>query len=325
MYSMTIFKPPRWWQQQQRYVYDNKTHRVMDFECWNDFVDLLQKLSLRQIQTKTDAELISPAVFEDNCPRRNKHVLMWAQWAAIDVDDVDLDDDVKTFVGNQLGDWDCVVYSTASSTQQHPKFRVVFRLTRNVYNNEIKHFWSALNTHIGNINDQQTKDLARMYYTPATYQAADNFFFVNKGEAIDVDQLLMKYPQPAEKHPVDFLHRLPEQWQQQIVDHRQSLMDNVDVKWINYTDCPFVNKNLINQYKTISSIDGTGRYRMIYKIMCSTAASAINNKYPMTTAELVELIRQLDNDTSRRYQHRPLDVEANNAIQYAYQNFFSKK
>jgi hypothetical protein len=320
---MTLFKPPRWWDQQQRYVYDNKTHRVMDFERWEDFVDLLQQLSKRRLRTKQQAELISPAVFEQDSPRRNKHVLNWARWAAIDVDDCDVDGDVESFCRNLFGDVDYVIYSTASSTKQQPKFRVVLRLSRDVYNKEIKHFWFALNTHIGGVNDRQTKDLARMYYTPATYDGANNFFFTNSGESVNVDKLLTTYPHVVDKKTTNFLERLPEQWQQQIISQRQSLMDNSNITWKDYRDCPFVNRKLVDQYKSISTIDGSGRYRMIYKIMCSIAAEAVSNKYPITSSELVYLIKQLDNDTSRRYENRPLDIEADNAIQYAYQNYFS--
>jgi hypothetical protein len=36
--------------------------------------------------------------------------------------------------------------------------------------------------------------------------------------------------------------------------------------------------------------------------------------------EIVELIKQLDGDTSRRYEKRPLAVEADRAVEYAYRN-----
>ena len=44
--------------------------------------------------------------------------------------------------------------------------------------------------------------------------------------------------------------------------------------------------------------------------------------YPLTVNQLVELIKQIDADTSRKYQNRPLDVEANNALDYAYRNAY---
>jgi hypothetical protein len=54
--------------------------------------------------------------------------------------------------------------------------------------------------------------------------------------------------------------------------------------------------------------------------MVTIAMNAIKEKYPITTNEIVTLIKEIDNDTSRKYQHRALDVEANNALEFAYRN-----
>ena len=59
---------------------------------------------------------------------------------------------------------------------------------------------------------------------------------------------------------------------------------------------------------------------MLYKIMVSIAANAIKESYPITSQEIVTLIRQLDMDTSRKYENRALDTEAENALEYAYRN-----
>ena len=80
MQSLTVFKSPRWWEAKNRYVYDNKTHRRMDFDTWNKFVDFLEKLSERPLEGKQDAELISPAVFKTDTTRKNDNVLNWAGW-----------------------------------------------------------------------------------------------------------------------------------------------------------------------------------------------------------------------------------------------------
>jgi hypothetical protein len=59
---------------------------------------------------------------------------------------------------------------------------------------------------------------------------------------------------------------------------------------------------------------------MIYKIMIAIAGNAVKKGYPLTVNQLVDLIKQIDADTSRKYQHRPLEVEANNALEYAYKH-----
>ena len=73
-------------------------------------------------------------------------------------------------------------------------------------------------------------------------------------------------------------------------------------------------------FRSIAGIDGSGRYRMIYKIMTSIACSAVKRRYPITSGEVAELVRQLDADSSRIYQNRALKVEADRAIEYAYKN-----
>ena len=56
------------------------------------------------------------------------------------------------------------------------------------------------------------------------------------------------------------------------------------------SDCPFVNKKLIADYRAIAGIDGSGRYRMIYKIMTSIACTAVKRRYPITSGEVAELV-----------------------------------
>lgn len=318
MYSMTIFKSPRWWEEKQRFVYDNKTHRRMDFESWDKFERFFYKLSEREMNGKQDAELITPAVFKPDSPRRNVNVTAWAGWAAVDVDDVEIEGDINAFVHNLVRDWKFICYSTASSTQDRPKFRIVLQTDEHIQPANIKHFWYALATDLNSIGDKQCKDFSRMYYVPALYAGANNFIFSGGAEPVSVSGLLRKYPYVESKNSTSFLDRLPDAWKEQIIEHRKSALDNTSYKWTSYKDCPFVSKRLIQEWYTIANTDGSGRYRMIYKIMVAIALNAIKKNYPLTVIELVELIRQLDADTSNKYESRPLEIEANNALEYAY-------
>ena len=74
-----------------------------------------------------------------------------------------------------FGAYEYVCYSTASSTVKKPKFRLVFPLTKEVHAKDLSHFWFAMNKEFKDIGDEQTKDLARMYYVPAQYPNAYNF------------------------------------------------------------------------------------------------------------------------------------------------------
>lgn len=320
MYSLTVFKSPRWWEEQQRYVYDNKTHRRLDFEAWDSFVSFLYKLSKRPLEGKQHAELISPAIYEAGAKRGNKNVLAWAGWCAVDIDDWDFEGDLKDELNRRYGRWNYVVYSTASSSTTKAKFRIVWQLGRHVDVSEIKHFWFALQSYLDDRGDKQCKDFSRMYYIPAQYAGANNFIFHNTGDPLDVDYLLEAYPYSEKQSSSNFLDRLPDAWREQIIEHRKSTLDNTSYFWTSYQDCPFVSKRMISDWMTIANTDGTGRYRMIYKIMIAIAGNAVKKGYPLTANQLVDLIKQIDADTSRKYQNRALDVEANNALEYAYKN-----
>ena len=320
MFSMTIFKPPRWWAEQERYVYDNKTHRRMDFQDFDGLEKTLFGLSQQQKKGKKDAELISPAIFESGTTRANKNVIAWAGWCAVDVDDIEIDGGIDAWVRNLVPSWRFICYSTASNRRGRPKFRLVFELGGTLEAERIAHFWYALNKELGDIGDSQTKDLSRMYYIPSKYDDADNFIFTGTGSPIDIDDLLSRHPYVEKKRSGSFLDRLPPEMVEQVINHRKTKLQNTNYSWSSYLDCPFVNKSMINEYRRIAYVDNSGRYAMIYKIMCSIASNAIKREYPIQTAEIVDLIKQLDADTSRRYENRPLTVEADRAVEYAYRN-----
>lgn len=307
-YSLTIFKN----------IYDNKTNKRMDFNSWNEFEELLYLLSIQPLKNKSDAYLISPATYINNSTRANKNVINWAKWAAVDVDDHNISGNLEEELISKYGDYYFVCYSTASSTIEFPKFRLVFPLSNPVENNSIKKFWFALNSKLKNIGDKQTKDLSRMYYIPATYDNSNNFIFTNKGSHINPSELMEEYPFVEPAGSKGFLDHLPEDVRNAIIEYRKNKMDNKDkYSWTGLRDCPFVNKNIINQYKAISQ---TGWYHKMYQFMVSVAFNSIKNEYPISEDELEKLARELDRETGNWYAKRPLRVEAASAIDYAYRN-----
>jgi len=306
MYTLTLFKNR----------YDNKTNKTMSFETWDEFVSLLFLLSEKP-DTKATAPLISPATYEEGTTRSNKNVELWGKWAAVDVDDIDIDADrLREVLVERFGHWDFVCYSTASSTVDRPKFRLVFNLMETVHKDQISKFWWALNTELDSIGDRQTKDLSRMYYVPAKYDNAHNFIFRNAGRPIDVDYLVVKHPY-KEKEGKNFLDRLPDDLQKAVIAHRKSQMENTNFSWSSYHDCPFFPRRLAMEYKSITE---TGWYHKMYQIMVATAGSAIKKGYPITAREIAQMCRQLDIETGNWYTGRPLEVEADRAVEYAYRN-----
>lgn len=308
MYSLTIFKNQ----------YDNQTHRSLDFETWEDFEALLYGLSKQPLASKREASLISPATYKPNTTRANDNVVEWGSWAAIDVDDQIFKQNLQQELKKQYGQYKFVCYSTASSTDDHPKFRLVFPLKERVEAERIKHFWFALNTEIGGIADKQTKDLSRMYYIPANYAGANNFIFSNNaGATIDPEVIMAKHPYVDSSKAKSFFDRLPLEMQKRVLEHRKNQSMNTNVTWSSYQDCPFVSRSMINEYTMISQ---TGWYAKMYQMMCSIAVKAVRMNYPISSAEIAMLCREIDRDTGNWYENRPLEVEANNAIEFAYRN-----
>tara|TARA_R100000951_G_scaffold24316_1_gene20529 strand:- start:9446 stop:10330 length:885 start_codon:yes stop_codon:yes gene_type:complete len=290
----------------------------MDFDSWDRFTTFLSKLSERPLDGKQDAELISPAIFKPDTTRKNDNVISWAGWAAVDVDDVQIDRGIlENELCNRFGHWTYICYSTASSTAAVPKFRLVFQLSGEVPQDRIRHFWYALNKELGDIGDEQTKDFARMYYIPARYANADNFLFSNNADSIDVDYVLARWPYDHKRNAKDFMDRLPPAWREQIVEYRKGKLDNTSYVWSGYQDCPFWPKKLAVEYMTISS---TGWYRQMYRIMIAVAGKSVEKGYPITATQIVELCRQFDGETGNWYENRPMEVEANNALEYAYKH-----
>jgi len=308
MISLTIFKN----------IFDNKTNKRMDFPDFSAFEKFLYKLSSENLASKKDAVLMSPATYTPDTTRKNDNVIEWASWCCVDVDEYISEGNLKDDLVNRFGDHYFVCYSTASSTIDQPKFRIVFPLTTSVERDKIKHFWYALNTELGDLADKQTKDLSRMYYIPATYAGAHNFIFSHTdGDYINPDQLMEKHAYAQKSNLNNFFDRLPEEIQKEVIKHRKEKLDKTDVHWTSYRDCPFFPRNLETEYRAINN---TGWYHKMFQIMVAVAGNAIKRKYPITAAEISTMCRELDNETGGWYANRPMDKEADRALEYVYKN-----
>lgn len=308
--QLTIFKS----------IKDIKTSRKMRFETFDALVSLLHKLS-KEVYTKpskegpsqkTDASLISPAVYKPGTTRKNVNVERWGGWCAIDVDDFDcsFDEAVEKFKGHR-----CVIYSTSSSKSGDERFRVVFDLDRSVPQEEIKHFWYALNNEFGNLADVQTKDMSRMFYTPAAYPGSDPFFIDNPGEVLAVDRLLEKWPYVSSQNLK--MKRYGAEIFEKMKAARIAQCNDTNFTWTSYRDCPFVNQRHITEYRAITE---SGWYSKMYTIMTSIACSAIDKNYPISVSEISELCRQIDADTGGWYANRNFELESSRALEFAIEN-----
>lgn len=308
MIQFTVFKS----------LFDNKTHRKGCFPDFNTFEKMLYDLSTKPLNSKKDAQLISPATYQPNTTRANVNVVEWAGWCAVDVDDFKSEGDLQNELYSRFGHYQYVCYSTGSSTEDFPKFRIVFPLRENVQAHKIKHFWFALQSELGDLGDKQTKDLSRMYYIPGLYNGAYNFIFSNRiGSPVDPGELMIKWPYAEKANLNNFFDRLPEKIQNQIIEHRKQKLDNTNIHWTSYKDCPFFPRKLEAEYRMINN---TGWYHKMYQIMVAIAGNAIKQQYPITSAEISKMCRELDTETGNWYENRPLDKEADRALEYVYKN-----
>lgn len=294
-------------------IYDNKTHKVLNYKSFDEFETILFKLaSMDKYKTKSSAPLISPAVYEDNSTRANDNVVKWTKFAILDVDNYEGKfEDIK----QKYNQYKYVCYSTASSTAEKPKFRLVFPLTSEVHKENIKHFWYALNKEIGDIADVQTKDISRMFYVPSQYENAHNFIFSHDGKIIDPYELMQKHPY-VEKS-TNMIDRLPPAIRNALIEYKKSTLTNTNYSWTDYSDCPFVNKRQVEEYKSITE---TGWYFKMYEIMVTIAGNAMSKGYPITAKEVEYICRSLDYETGGWYGKRPMDKEAQRAIDFVFKN-----
>ena len=298
-------------------MFDNKTEKRIDVANFDAFERTLYSLSEKPRASKKDADLISPAVYDISTTRANRNVLEWGGWCAVDVDDMQFEGELNDALIKYTRNWRFVCYSTASSTVSFPKFRLVFPLKRALSNGEISSFNFALQKAIGGIGDEQTKDLARMYYIPAKYDGANNFIFSVDGDFVDPDALMKEFPYEQKSNSSQFFDRLPEAIQKQIIEHRKGQLDNTNVVWSSYRDCPFFPRNMEAEYRTITN---TGWYHKMYQIMVAIASKAVRNNYPITANEIAKLCQELDAETGNWYKNRPIDKEADRALEYVYKN-----
>ena len=285
----------------------------MDYNSFDEFEQILYKLSeSTKYPTKKDAPLISPAVYIPDTTRANDNVLAWGGFGILDIDDYEgrMED-----IEEKYSQYRYVCYSTASSTVENPKFRLVFPLTDQVGKDDIKHFWFALNKEIGDIADAQTKDLSRMYYVPAKYKDSFNFIFSHDGEVMNPMTLMAKHPYVKPNQTM--FDRFPPAIQEALLERKRNQLNNKNFTWTSYRDCPFVNQKQIDDYKGIT---GTGWYAKMYEIMLTTAGNAMSKGYPITSKEIEYLCRDLDNDTGNWYSKRDFEKEAERAIDFVFKN-----
>jgi hypothetical protein len=58
----------------------------------------------------------------------------------------------------------------------------------------------------------------------------------------------------------------------------------------------------------------------MYQIMIATAGNAVKRGYPISAKQIADMCQELDNETGQWYGNRPLEKEADGALEYIYRN-----
>ena len=72
--------------------------------------------------------------------------------------------------------------------------------------------------------------------------------------------------------------------------------------------------------KTEKCVEHQADWTMGPRWRVATAGNAIKCGYPITAKQIADLCRQFDNENGMWYTNRPLEKEADRAVEYAYRN-----
>lgn len=151
------------------------------------FDQLKNLMSKRVFRDEKDGKSFSPHRLMDGATRSNLGV-EFLSMAVADIDDGISLDELRPAISQYT--W--IATSSFSHTNDHPKFRLVFPLTRDVYTAEWKVFVAGFHSLLGNHVDPSTKDPARFFFLPSCPEEFkdDVFYEVNEGEWMDPESCL---------------------------------------------------------------------------------------------------------------------------------------
>lgn len=125
--------------------------------------------------------------------RKNTNVL-YRTVATLDIDYGTLDvwDDFTMAFG-----FAAMLYSTHKHSAEHPRYRLVFPLSRQVKPAEYEPLCRKIAAELGiDLFDDTTYELPRLFYWPSTSKDAEYVFEYQDGPACDVDKILSQYVDP---------------------------------------------------------------------------------------------------------------------------------
>jgi hypothetical protein len=311
-------------------VYDRYTDKKIYGNSFDEFEAYFKRLfDESNFQKKTDAKLFSPAVYKSGTTRQNVNVEKFSSWFAADLDSFVFDPNSTEILQDQLenafpksiGTYRYFIYSTARSSRDKPKMRIIFELTNGINPDKITLFWYSMNEILKGSIDKQTKDHARMFYQPGQYETSDNRFFFSSPKnrpVLNPESLIADFDSEFLISKT-FLKTLPDTIISEIAKLKKGRL-NKQYSWTSWQDCPFVNKEKVSEYHSIVIMNTDGRYFGLYRLMVSVASIAIKKGYPITASEVETIVRDIDNSIDGFYRKRNISKEAAHAVSFAYES-----
>ena len=329
-----------------RNLYDNKTNKTLLFGSLTSFESFFVNCFENQsFERKEEAKLFSPAMYRKGDTRKNDNVQYYGRWFAMDIDsfsssssDIENVNDAERVIrselfpkGSELLNYRFFCYSTASARKDKIKFRLVFPLSSVVQKSNLRPFWFAMNIEMNKMIDRQTKDISRMFYTPGHYQDAFNFFWINDKESLmNPEKIIDKHTSIDEnfllncqsREGTTYIDRLPDAIANEVKKFRKNKLENnkIEYTWSDFNNCPFVHRDALDEYRAIVYNRATGRYHGLYRLMVSIASIAVKKGYPISSFELENLVREIDNSIDGYYKKRKISVEVDRALEFVYSN-----
>lgn len=201
-----------------------------------------------------------------------------------------------------------IAYNSASCRKEDIRFRVVFELDRPVEHKEFLHFWTNLNRLYDNLFDKQTNFIEKTNACPRTFDGALNFILEKGNKKVCVNKVknAFIYTPPQKKLDIEMFSDFKA---------KQIKLNGRDVYWSSIRDCPFVPMDKVQEYQSIMNTDGSGRFDLFFRIMCSVSSKAYKRKYPLTTSELNMIMSEVDaNGYQRREKKMSYIKSLTNAI-----------
>jgi len=155
---------------------------------------LIRRLGNHTVTTdKKGAKLWSPAIYAPGSTRRCNAAVEAITLLVADVDD----GTPAEALMNNLGDLDYIVSSTFRYKPEHPRLRVVIRLSEPIPSADYADVWGRANQHLfGGHMDPSTTDASRMYFQPQVQPGIVPISVHHQGHALDWKTLPPLPPAP---------------------------------------------------------------------------------------------------------------------------------